>query len=338
MGLEDLKSYRFKKELLKSFTFCILFIISSEITFWGLEAGGIIGEPYEWGSRNIVAHKINECRRLFNQNPNKFKIVAVGDSMIEMGLNPLLLDSFFENKTITYNLGLAGVAIRFESLYIQKVILQTIKPDFIIWQVNHVDFWDWVPANEQDDLLLESPMGRFYSGNMEGLNFDERINQFLLGSSHLYRYHNYLIPPIDQNSAYYSYPTYPRGHLDLSGNFLNTGETTISDEPGIVSEAGGYPITFSEEAKTLFLNIINLFINNGIGYLIIYGPFMHKHIVFSLIDNIFAGLPESAFLDLNGNESLMADELYYNYLHLNSQGSTIFTNFTFEKIRNRIIP
>ncbi len=338
MELERLKRTRYKKDLIKSFAVCLIFLISGECLFWGLDASGIIGVPYDWGSRNLVAFKINECRRLFNQNPNKFKIIGIGDSMMEMGLNPILLDSLFDGNTITYNLGLAGVAVRFESLYLQKVIFQEIKPDFVIWEVNNVDFWDWVPANEQDNLLLESPAGIYYSGNMSGLNFDESINQFLMKYSYLYRYHSYFIPPFYESSANNLYLDYQRGFLNTTGSSISTGETTISDEPGIISESAGYPITFSEQAKTLFYEVLSQITNAGIGFLIIYGPFMHKHIVFPALDNIFASLSESDFLDFNGNESLMADELYYNDLHLNSQGSSIYTNFTFEKIKNRILP
>ncbi len=329
-----------KKVVISSLLLLIIIIPSCEFIFRGLETGGIIGEPYDWGNRNVVALKINDGIKVFNQNLGKFRIVAVGNSLVEMGLNPFQLDSLFGNKTITVNVGIPQTAIPFQSVFIQKVIFKWLKPDLIIWDVRHEDFWDWVPLNEEENAILSTPMGRYHTGNMSGLNFDELVNQFLIQYSFLYRYRAYLVPPIFEFSPYYIELTsqYQRGFWPQFENNLKTNYTGIIDRPGQDVEAEGFPVYYNDRAEKQFNETLSFIQTNGADYLVLYGPFMHFHYVFPRLDALFATLPPEKFLDVNGNESLMADELYYNFGHLNVYGSQILTGFVFDKLKDRITP
>lgn len=336
---QDKKIYSHtKKNGVKAVILCFIIVVGSDSILRVLDAYGMLWEPNDWGNRPNVASKINECMGLFNQNQGKFKIVAIGDSMIEMALDPVLLDSYFDNKTITYNFGIAGTAVRFQKVYLEKVILPKLKPDFVIWHFNPVDFWNWTPVNEEEWEILGSSMGRYHTENTTGLDFFGQVNQFLLHNSPLYKNRGYFVPPWFDFSIYWGLiaPSNVNGYWRTYDQQYTSNDTMIINRPGITPNVDGYPVSFDTLSASQLLESLSFIEAKGLDYLVVYGPFNHFNYSFPELDSLFESIPQWQFLNLNGNESLMWDELYYNFNHLNAYGSHIFTQFVFEKVKNQI--
>ncbi len=332
--------YKFnvQKKEIKAFILCSLIVVSIEAFLRVFDATGIMWEPNEWGNRPEIATKLNYCKLLFDNNKEKFKIVVVGDSMTEIGIDPVLLDSFFNNKTISYNFGIVGTAVKFQSPYLEKVILPKLKPDYVIWHINPYDFWDSIPTNKEDNKILQSPMGRYYTGNESGLDLISEVEQFLLHNSALYKYRGYFVPPWFDFSIYFGMiaSPYTNGFWTTEERAYSSNDTTIVNLPGIWPSFEGYPVSFNNLSANSFVGTLNLIQTLGLDYLVVYGPFNHYNFTFPELDNILGTLPQGKFLNLNGNESLMDDDLYNILYHLNKDGAQIFTRFIYNKVEARI--
>ncbi len=329
---------RSRKKVVKSLLFCLLILVAIDNILRVLDAEGVLWEPSEWGNRPEIATKLNKCMDLFNRNDAKFKIVFVGDSTTEIGIDPVLLDSFFNNETISYNFGIAGTSPRFQSVYFEKVILPKLKPDFVIWSVNPSDFWDSIPTNEFDNAILRTPMGRYYTGDGSGLDFFGQVNQFLFQNSPLYRYRGYFVPPWLDFSIYRGLIAnpYTNGYWTTDIKAYSSNDTTILNIPGILPSWEGYPVSFNNLSADRMVETLNLIQTNGLDYLVVYGPFNHFNYTFPELDYVLGSLTQERFLDLNGNETLMWDDLYNTIHHLNKDGAQILTRFIYEKLADRI--
>ena len=71
---------------------------------------------------------------------------------------------------------------------------------------------------------------------------------------------------------------------------------------------------------------------NNIPHLIISPSHNHIRWITPKVQEAFKSLGDEYYLDLNGNETLMYDELYYNKDHLNFEGAQIYTQFVYEKM------
>jgi len=314
-----------KHPVLKTLSVCVLTLMLCEGFLWVLEANNLIIEPYEWGEREDIPFKVNECHALFSkpENQNKVKVLMLGDSRPMTSLNPHKLDTLFNNKTITYNLAIARTSIRFTSVFIQNIVIPKLKPNIVLWDFQIPDDFKEDTNTIIDDYILTTPMGRYYTNNYTGLDIEGWCEQFLMGFSRIFRYKsNFLQHALNLNLNSLEQKLV-RGYFPLIGTF---------DSGGAIMQNVTHNYTFYEESETLILNNLEKFNQYSQYHLIITGPYRLFRQLDAKVYSIFNEIPSNNFLDLNGNVSFSNDIFWYNDNHLNPTGADLYTQFVFDKI------
>ena len=103
-----------RNNVFKTIFLVIIIFLNVEIGLFICEQNNLLDEPYDWGNRNDIPFKINECNELFRSNPNKLKIIMIGDSRVNQAFYPEQFDNYFNNETITYNLGFSATGALFQ--------------------------------------------------------------------------------------------------------------------------------------------------------------------------------------------------------------------------------
>ena len=106
-----------------------------------------------------------------------------------------IYDMCINNKTISYNLAIEGVGIEVESFLIEQAIEKEFKPDFVIWWVTYLDFYEHI-SNQDEALIFQSPMGRYHTENTTDLEFEDLCEYYLFKYSRIFRYRTTLLPSI----------------------------------------------------------------------------------------------------------------------------------------------
>ncbi len=331
MHNQKIEKKKIKGQFIKALFLAFIIIMGLETCLYIMEVSGLLPEPYEWGNRPDIPYKFNECQELFTQNSGKLKVVTVGDSRPELAFDPFFFDALFTNKTISFNLASSGTKIKFQSLYIQKMIIEKMQPDVLIWDVSYWEFYYADPSRTNEEEILNFPETRFYAENTQGLDFFGLLNYYLYRYSKIYRYKSLLWPDSMKSQNLKNFPPYDRGFWRSEVVSYQSGESGI-----IPFQALSEGKTYNAEANQMFLDTLDYLLEKNITVLVVYGPYNHKKIVFPELDATFSTLPSDMFLDLNGNESLMDDSLSHNAFHLNKYGAQIYTQFVYDKIHDRI--
>ena len=305
-----------KYKVLKALTLAVLILVSIEGALWILEDNDYFGEPYLWGSRNIVAYHINECKDLFSQpeHKGKLKVVSIGDSFCVTGFNPFRFDKYFNESTISYNFGIMGSAIRSQAFYIEKVIIPKITPDAIIWVVNSpMDFTSLNKTLKEDMFNFNSPMARYYDNDISNMTLEEYYDMLLLKFSRLYKYRSTIIPEWlnpELKAEIEKYErTRPRGFKYTYGIY----EDNPPDFRIFISK-----VPYDTFAENRFKEVINLFEEKELTYLIVSNPHYYKYVGYNYTNQLFKQLPEKHFLNFNNLNTTFCNNIYYfDILHLN---------------------
>ncbi|MFX1503603.1 MAG: hypothetical protein ACFFDH_21765 [Promethearchaeota archaeon] len=325
-----------KKDLIiKTFVLMIFILISTEAYLWFWSEGDNI-EPYEWGSRLEIPYKVNDCYELFSnpKNRHKTRVLIIGDSRPESAFYPELFDEYFNDKTISYNLAIAGTAIPVQALLINKVIIPKLKPDIIIWEISvPQDFTDDELNLELDERTLNTPMGRYYNQNTKDLDFDELCEYFLFKSSRIYRYRSNLRPDFFYLNEYEKTKIesfkewYQRGYLKHYDSIYPSDEN-ISEVDCIYK--------LHKDSVEKYFDTLEILEEKTDFFLIVTGPNRFLKLNFPEISAIFNKLSPKNYLNLNGNETFYNDDFWHNPTHLNIIGASLYTKYLYEKISNNI--
>ncbi|MHA1646357.1 MAG: hypothetical protein ACTSVL_02190 [Promethearchaeota archaeon] len=305
--------FKDKKKVLKIIGMMMVFSFSIEISLFCVGQNNLFIEPYNWGNRNEIPFKINECNKLFSENPDKYKVIFIGDSMGEMAFDPITFDNFFNQTTISYNLAFQAVGVMFESLLLD-IILDQISPDFVIWQVNIKDLS--ISGVEDDAVLLSNPMPRYHQDNWEGFDIAAK---FLMKNSHIYR--SRLLLPSTWASILYYKSRFSRGLWSTSNRIEFVNET----------EQIEWIAPFFSEGAVKINDTIQDLEKRNIPYLFLNSPQYKQNISFYEFDNLMNSYSENQYLNLQGNESFDNTD-FYNNNHLNKYGAEKCTTFLCEKI------
>lgn len=332
------KNRKRKRFEIKSLMIVVIGLLLIESYLWILESNNQLDEPYLWGNRNIVAFKTNECRALFSrdENKDKTKIVIIGDSIALHGINPILLDEFINDNTITYNFAVMGTSIKFQSLLIEKVILPKLKPDFIIWSIYSpadLSYDENLIASEKN--IFNSSMARYYSDDLNGCDFDEILDYFLLKVSRIYKYRLSILP-------FFSYENeeineelekfkddYDNGFQPLYGTY----DGDDANNGTVLEIVGNIQYKYNKQNAQLFLDTIDEIKKNNLNYLIVSCPHRCVKMVHPEADDICNNLDQKHFLNLNGEPVFANNSIYVNFIYTNNLGSQIFTLYVYEKLR-----
>ncbi|MGQ4875294.1 MAG: hypothetical protein ACP6IY_14615 [Promethearchaeia archaeon] len=309
-------------------------IFSVEIILRIMEYNNMLDEPYLWGTRNEIPYKINECKKLFNdpKNKNKIKVVAIGDSYLEGAFDPFTFDRFFNNKTISYNIGIKGTAVPTQALIIKELIIKKLRPDIIIWTLSIVgDFKKNEKVERQEFYNLDSAIARSYTNNLAWCTPDTFFQWLLIKMFRIYKYRMTLLPQffIEDNNLTKELErfkrNYHRGFVILNGTYqgeqLNLTESETSS-------------TIAEGRAELFLDTIEEIKRNNIDFLVVSKSNHFYKLRFPAVEELFNTLDKKNFLDLNGNVNLSYNKYCYNYNHLNYYGAQIFTHYVAEKLKD----
>ncbi|MHA2243974.1 MAG: hypothetical protein ACXADY_03315 [Candidatus Hodarchaeales archaeon] len=327
-----------RNQFIKSILIMIILLSAVEGLLWVLEDKNDLPEPYAWGSRPVVTYKINQCKELFSrrENQGKIKILLIGDSRAQTSFDPHFCDIYFRNLTISYNLGITGFAINAASLVIQKVVIPKIRPDIIIWQIGAYDFIKNHTSNEGDRIAEMSPNGRYYDNNIEGLDLEGYCEFLLFKYSRIFRYRSVLIP------SFLNFDSSLEDNLDLYSGLFDRGYRRRYQILKDVQPTKFLNITvtneYDEEAESLFLETKDSMIKSDIKFLLVYGPFRNKRMIFPRLDSIFDTFPSDNLINLNGNETFLLNRLYVeDKIHFNQIGAKLHTEIVCKKIENELL-
>ena len=325
MGLLMKEKGNSRKKIFKAIFLGIIIILNVEFGLFICEQNNILVEPYNWGNRNDIPFKINECNELFKNNPNKLKIIMVGDSRANQAFYPEQFDNYFNNETITYNLGFAGTAAIFQIFLLKHIYLPKLKPDIILWDITFNDFGNSTKHIEQNHNLFSLPMPRYYSDYKVNMTTNDYGDYYFTKFSRIYRYRSLFFPESFNIAKYEN--VYLNGFLKADGVY-ETNDTAIYNRT----------LNFSVHPEFLqdFLEMRQFFIDSNIPHLIINPSHNHVRWITPKVQEAFISYGDEYFLDLNGNETLMYDDLYYNKDHLNFEGAQIYTKFVNEKMASII--
>ncbi|WP_371803592.1 hypothetical protein [Candidatus Lokiarchaeum ossiferum] len=305
-----------KEDGLRTIFIIFIFVFSSEAILYLFEYRNPNYEPYNWGSRNEISYKINECKKLFEENQNKTKILLFGDSVGEMMFNPLQIDLKSKNKTISYNMAFEGVGIRFESFLI-NLTLKILNPNIIIWQFGHQDFFGLSDIN--DITLLNTPIGRYHQKNWIETS---PVEKNLLDYSRIYRYRIFDIPY--HLFQYYQYNRFFENGFRSSIQMMDHFETFKIDV---------YNKTYIQSVESIFNNTLKFLDKEKVDYFMTSGPIYNTKIIFDKFDHLTQNLPSNKYLDLLENPSFNYTH-FSNTYHLNKFGAEIATKQIFNFVED----
>jgi len=314
---------------IKAFICAVVIFSFLEGFLWILEINNLTEEPYLWGNRNFAPYKINQCKRLFSdpQHKDKIKVVSVGDSVCLYAFNPYKFDEYYKNETISYNLAIKGTSVRFQSFFIQKVIVPKIKPDVIIWQLKAPnDFCQYVA--EEETWNMRSPMARYYLNDFQGMTLFEFFDQITIKLSRIYKYRYFFLPnflnlDLPYKEDFEDYADHPRGFKPKYLIYDDENETMRDHE---------FTSTFDEKVDDAFVSAINFMENQKIDYLVVSGPYYFERRIYKNADDLLDKLSDKNHLDLNGNEAFLDRDFFKDRNHLNFYGGQVFTHFISEKL------
>ena len=308
---------------LKSLAFALIILAGFELTLTILESNNQLEEPYDWRNRLDIGYKINQCIQLFKENPEKIKVLVIGDSRVQQALWSRKFDSYFNNRTITYNLAFPATGTLFQSYLLRYVGLPKMKPDVLIWDFSHTDVENTTFQINENSVIFGLPASRYYFDYTCNITLNEAIDYFLMKTFRIYRYRTlfYYNQIVDlalnlfENGFLFNNGTYHDTHTQLYN------VTTFSPDLPTLTE-------INETRRCL--------IEKNILHLVISPPHNYARFVNVAIQQIYNQFGQQYFLDLNGNESLTPDVLYYNEGHLNPAGAEIYTRFVCEKLNASI--
>jgi hypothetical protein len=312
----------------KAIILSIIMLFSSEYMLAYMQEKDYLGEPYEWGNRNIIPTKINLAKKLFSANPDRIPVVVVGDSRVERALDPCKFDDFFNNKTITYNIGIPGTGIQAQTAII-KAILKRCNPSFIIYDISLDDFTNHPFILQEDNVTLSTTMGRYYNRDCINCSIDDYLSHITLGRSSLYQYRRQILPkwlnptPIKEHESSLYFASYQGFVWSNENNHKPTGNEVYD----VVIDYQLHPTS-----RELFLKTIQSFNNVNITFLIVNGPHCYQRRVAPDVQHILEELPIENYLNLNGNYSLANSLLYYDSNHLNYDGAQLYTEYVCNKL------
>jgi len=323
---------RLKTTFKSGFIVSIIILTAIEMYMWYLESNGYLVEPYEYGTRLDISFKINECYELFNkqENQEKLRIVIIGDSRAETGVDPKLLDFYFNKKTISYNLAIFDSAVRFHYFLVEKVIVPKLHPDIIIWEPTVPQ--DWTDDDKDaDQRKLATPMARYYTENTDYLDFEEFCKYYLFKYSRLYRYRSNLKLNI------YGLNKNEKDKIENYEEWFDRGY--FKNDEIMIPENQNFTLIdikfeLDDKAEDMFFDAIDFIKENTKFYLIVNGPNRFTKFNSSILEEIFSKISNKRFLDLDGNSDFLSDFLWMNPTHLNENGALLFTFYIYKKINN----
>ena len=317
-----------KPPLKKALVLTCICLASIELSLFILEQNGGLDEPDEWGARGVVAWKINDCKRLFDAHPDRYRILIVGDSRAEMAIWPEKIDNYFNNRTITYNFAFSGTGADFHAFFIIHYIIKQFQADFVIWDINYNDFNNDSYQLEQDEELNNIPMVRMHENNYSGLKTRDLMRLLLLRFSRIFRYKSVLLPPalnpyLENRREY----DYRHGFWETYVNEFYSGETTTTE---MEMNFALHPPAYAK-----YRQAIEELKAAAIPFLVVTPPHAILRYKDPAIEAVFADLGTN-FFSFNGHPDLVNSSLYYNSDHLNAHGATVLTQILCEQIDPRV--
>ncbi|MFX0100378.1 MAG: hypothetical protein ACFFCS_12420 [Candidatus Hodarchaeota archaeon] len=302
------------KDIIKSFFLLLLVVSGFEITLLILEKGEILPEPYDYGAYQDIPFKFNEAQSLFSQNPDKIKIAILGDSRPRCGIDPHYIDEYFDNKTITYNLGIRGINFKVHYFMLEYLVLNRLHPDIILWDIQQFDFI----YSERDEDIMSLPIVGYHI-----IGYTPRI----------YRYRSLFTPSFlnltaDANAIKTRLSKeYERGYFQW--------EYTNYTSPYSSMTVVQVDINIDASYKEAFFKSVNALENSGTPYLVLQGPYDCIRYENDEALSQFGLVQNQYWIDMNGNEDLMDETFYYNPLHLCHEGAEKYTQFICEALDDR---
>jgi hypothetical protein len=179
----------------------------------------------------------------------------------------------------------------------------------------------------EDNSILDTPMGRYYRGDLNDMSLEEVSETLFLKFSRLYKYRRMFFPErlspelkaeIEEFENIYS-----RGFMNLYG-FIDNGSSTFR------------VLMLGKEIDSLagnnFVDTVNFFKDKKIKYLVVSIPQYFACIYNFYIDQIFQQLPKKNFINFNNlNLTFCNNLLYFDRIHLNIYGAQLFTTLVAEK-------
>jgi len=154
----------------------LLLVLAAEACLRWVVRDGHSEYPRIWHSQE-VSRKLELAAAAAQRSGGKFECVFLGDSRAETGLSPALLAAHGHSA---FNFALAGVTMPFQVLLLHRFVLPRYAPKLIVWGVSVREFASSDPSLQSStDLFMNSPAARALGGNLVdswiGLNALESI-------------------------------------------------------------------------------------------------------------------------------------------------------------------
>lgn len=335
---EVVKAKTSSKRMLKAWFFTFLLLGTFESSLILLDASDNLLEPYEWGIRNEIALKFNECSKIFDENEDKLKIVILGDSRAQTGIDAMAIDRFFNHTTISFNLAINATEIIFESLYIMDLIIPKLQPDLIIWDFSPSDFISFEGSDQRVNETVRNSIGKVYWedwNNQSEIPTNDAVHSMLMKYSLIYRYKTNFVPKFF-NSSYIQDEELHHEIIKVQGsNYLYSKTPKLSGSIQRVENT-----YFDTNRRDIFLEALETIQNNKIPLFFSFQPYYYKTINNTVFDEMLKEFkcPSKEYqIDSRWNYTYIDDnQIFSDRNHFNLNGMTLYTQEVIDKIKNTV--